>query len=108
MLVLSVYESVPESDINLPPPPPRLSAPPVPQKKAPLFSEQAQIVTVDTLEGLLCTHQVSSAVIVTITVTVYQKHTNKLCKGDINILCSILCRNYSNGVMRDAKQLPQQ
>ena len=36
----------------------RSEAIPVPQKKAPLFSEQAQIVTVDTLEGLLCTHEV--------------------------------------------------
>ena len=28
------------------------------QKKAPIFSEPAQIQTVDTVEGLICTHEV--------------------------------------------------
>lgn len=31
---------------------------PVIQKKAPIFAEAAQIQTVDTLEGLICTHEV--------------------------------------------------
>ena len=34
-----------------------------PTKKAPIFAEAAQIHTVDTLEGLACTHEVGVAVV---------------------------------------------
>jgi hypothetical protein len=37
------------------------ATPIVPKKAPPMFSEPAQIQTVDTVEGLICTHEVTHA-----------------------------------------------